>query len=218
MNPHSVLDAQMEALLALVEQHRAERCSQLLAQAEERRHALLAEAYGEARSRMHEAVLTERRRGKDKLDATRAQLETRARAQQHQTALLLLQQGWELLGQAVLQRWKSAPQRRLWVGTLLRQALHLLPRCSWVIEHPPGWDPAECAELHEALRAHCGALPQLQANDQLDAGLRICAAGACLDGTLEGLLADREAIEAQLLAQLHNLLNVNQPPMGRAHE
>lgn len=211
MNPPSVLDAQINALLALVEQHRAERCGQLLAQAEERRHTLLAEAYSEARARMHEAVLTERRRGKDKLDATRAQLETRARQQQHQTALLLLQQGWELLGQAVLQRWKSAAPRRLWVDTLLRQALLLLPRCSWVIEHPPGWDPAECAELHEALRAHCGGEPELRANDQIDAGLRICAEGAFLDGTLEGLLADRAAIEAQLLAQLHRLLNVDQP-------
>lgn len=209
--PDSVLDAQMETLLALVEQHRAGRCAQALAQAEQRRHAVLAEAYGEARARMREAVLIERRRGQDKLDATRAQLDTRARQQQHRTALLLLQQGWELLDQAVLQRWKSAPQRRLWVCALLRQALRLLPRCTWVIEHPPGWDLAECAELHEALRSHCGSLPQLRANDQFDAGLRICAEGARLDGTLEGLLADREAIEAQLLAQLHRLLNTDQP-------
>ncbi|MEW6648404.1 MAG: hypothetical protein AB1450_14475 [Pseudomonadota bacterium] len=207
---HSVVEAQVETLLALVEQHRAERCGELLAQAAERRQALLSAAYGEARARVREAILTERRRGQDKLDATRAQLETRARQQQHRTALLLLQHGWELLGQAVLQRWKSAPQRRQWVCGLLHQALQRLPRCSWVIEHPPGWDLAECAEMQEQLRTHCGTLPELRANDQIDAGLRICAAGACLDGTLEGLLADRSAIEAQLLAQLHRLLNVHQ--------
>lgn len=207
---HSVLEAQVETLLALVEQHRAERCSKLLAEAQERRQALLREAYGEARVRVHEAIVTERRRGQDKLDATRAQLETRARQQQHRTALLLLQHGWELLGQAVLQRWKSAPQRQQWVCDLLRQALQRLPRCSWVIEHPPGWELAECAEMQDQLQAHCGGMPELRADDQIDAGLRICADGACLDGTLEGLLADRNAIEAQLLAQLHNLLNVHQ--------
>jgi hypothetical protein len=206
-DPHSVLDAQVETLLALVERHRSERCAEILAQAEAKRHTLLSEAYSEAHARMREAIVMERRRGQEKLDATRAQLATHARQQQHRIALLLLQHGWEMLGQAVLQRWKSAPQRRLWVCALLRQALHLLPRCSWVIEHPPGWDPAECAELQETLRSHCGSTPQLRSNDQFDAGLRICAEGACLDGTLEGLLADREAIEAQLLAQLQRLLN-----------
>lgn len=208
--PGSVLDAQVETLLALVEQHRTERCTELLSQAEQRRHTLLADAYGEARARMHEAILAERRRGQDKLDATRAQLATRARAAQHRTALLLLQRGWELLGQAMLQRWKSAPQRQCWVDTLLHQALQLLPRCAWVIEHPPGWNPAECTALQEALQTHCGGTLQWRADDQIDAGLRICAEGACLDGTLEGLLADRSAIEAQLLAQLHRLLNVHQ--------
>lgn len=208
---HSVLEAQVETLLALVERHRIERCSELLAQAQTRCHAILTEAYGEARARVHKAILTERRRGQDKLDTTRAQLETRARQQQHRTTLLLLQHGWELLGQAVLQRWKSAPQRQQWVRELLRQAQQRLPRCRWVIEHPPGWDLAECPGMQEQLHAHCGAVPELRANDQIDAGLRICAEGACLDGTLEGLLADRGAIEAQLLAQLHRLLNVHQP-------
>ncbi len=209
---HSVLDAQVDTLLTLVEQHRTERCAQLLTQAQERRHAVLSEAYAEARLRLREAILSERRRGQDKLDATRAQLETRARQQQHRTALLLLQHGWELLGQAVLQRWKSAPQRHVWVGVFLHRALQVLPRCGWVIEHPPGWDIAECHQLHDAIQAHCGDAPQLRDNDQLHAGLRIHADGACLDGTLEGLLADREAIEAQLLAQLHRLLNADQPP------
>ncbi|PKM45877.1 MAG: hypothetical protein CVV05_06380 [Gammaproteobacteria bacterium HGW-Gammaproteobacteria-1] len=207
---HSVLDAQVETLLELVERHRSERCTQLLEQAQERRHTLLAQTYGEARTRMHEAIVTERRRGNEKLDATRAQLQTRARQQQHRTALLLLQQGWELLGQSVLQRWKTAAQRRLWVCNLLHQALQRLPRCAWVIEHPPGWDSAECSEQLEVIRRHCGVEPQLRTDDQLHAGLRVCADGACLDGTLEGLLADRDAIEAQLLAQLHRLLNADQ--------
>jgi hypothetical protein len=209
---HSVLEAQVDTLLALLEQHRAERCAQLLAQAQERRHAVLREAYAEARLRVREAIRSERRRGASRLEATRAQLETRARQQQHRTALLLLQQGWELLGQAVLQRWTAAPQRRAWAGALLQQALQVLPRCGWTIEHPPGWDVAECDELHGAIQAHCGNAPQLRGNDQLHAGLRIHAEGACLDGTLEGLLADREAIEAQLLAQLHRLLNTDRPP------
>lgn len=207
-----VLAAQEGTLLALVERHRADRCAALLAQAEARRAVLLTQAHREARARMREAIRAERRRGEDRLAATRAQLQTRRRQQQHRTALLLLEQGWERLVQAVLARWQSAPERHLWVAALLHQARERLPRGAWVIEHPPGWDGAECAELLAPLEAHCGGAPQLRADARLLAGLRIRAEEACLDGSLDGLLADRAAIEAQLLAQLHRLLNVATPP------
>ena len=36
----------------------------------------------------------------------------------------------------------------------------------------------------------------------IEAGLRICRDGNCVDGTLQALLADRRVIEARLLARL----------------
>ncbi len=205
--PGSVLEAQMQTLLTLVEQHQRSRCEQVLATARAKRSEIIGQAHHDGRRRMHEAIDTERRNAREKLEATRAQLQTRARQQQHKSALLLLHRGWELLGEAVLLRWKSPPQRRQWVCALLQQAMALLPARQWIIEHPPGWDHGECAELLPPVCEHCGSEPQLRANEQLHAGLRICADGACLDGTLAGLLADREAIEAQLLAQLNRLLS-----------
>lgn len=204
--PGSVLDAQVQTLLALVEQHRERHCARIAAEAQQQREAILRQAHHDARQRMREAIRSERLRTREKLEATAAQLQTRERQQQHKSALLMLHRGWELLGDAVLRRWKAAPQRREWMCALIKLALERLPPRPWVIEHPPGWDPEECAELRAAMEQHCGAAPQLRADGQLHAGLRICADGACLDGTLEGLLADREAIEAQLLAQLNDLL------------
>lgn len=206
---NGVLEAQVARLLELVEQHRSERCTQIMAKAQARRETLLQQAYAEARARMREAINAERRRSRETFTAARAQLQTRQRQRQHHTALMLLQQGWERLGQAVERRWNTAPQRRLWLSTLLQEALQRLPRCAWVIEHPPGWDAAEAGDLLTEIQAHCGDAPTWRANPQLHAGLRIRAEGACLDGTPDGLLADREAIEAQLLAQLHRLLAVN---------
>lgn len=204
--PLGVLDTQVQTLLDLVQQHLEEHCRQARDEAQEKRRAILQQAHEEARGRMHEAVALERRRSKERLEATRAQLQTRARQHQHRTALLLLRRGWELLGQAALQRWKAAAQRRQWIRHLLQQALRLLPPRPWVIEHPPGWACDECEELPQLIHDHCGTAPEFRANDQLHAGLRICADGACLDGTLEGLLADREVIEAQLLAELNHML------------
>ncbi len=204
--PAGILDAQVQTLLALVEQHRATHCARLAAEAREQRGAILHQAHHDARDRMREAIRSERLRTREKLEATAAQLQTRERQQQHKTALLMLHRGWERLGDAALRRWKAPPQRHEWICALIKLALERLPPRPWVIEHPPGWDPDECAELRAAMEQHCGAAPQLRADDQLHAGLRICTDGACLDGTLEGLLADREAIEAQLLAQLNELL------------
>ena len=175
--PGSVLEAQMQTLLKLVEQHQQERCAQLLEEARQKRSDIVRQAHHDARRRMHDAIETERRNGREKLEATRAQLLTRARQQQHKSALLLLHRGWELLGDAVLLRWKSAAQRKQWVCALLQQALQLLPARPWVIEHPPGWDRSECSDLLPPICEHCGSEPQLQANDQLHAGLRICADG-----------------------------------------
>lgn len=205
--PGGVLEAQVQALLQLLEQYRQERCAQLQAEAMTKAGALVRQAHRAARQRMGEAVQAERLRARQQLAASRAQVQTRLRQQQYQTAHLMLRHGWELLGTAVLQRWKNAPARRQWVSGLLHQALHALPRCHWVIEHPPGWESVECESLLPALQGHCGALPRFRADANLHAGLRICAEGACLDGTLEGLLADRNAIEADLLAQLQRLLS-----------
>lgn len=204
--PGGVLDAQVQTLLTLVAQHRDTRCARLAAEAQEQRNAILHQAHHDARGRMRETIRSERLRTREKLEATAAQLQTRERQQQHKTALLMLHRGWEMLGDVVLHRWKTPPQRHEWICALINLALERLPPRPWVIEHPPGWDPDECAELRAAMEQHCGAAPQLRADGQLHAGLRICADGACLDGTVEGLLADREAIEAQLLAQLNDLL------------
>lgn len=204
--PRSVIEAQVQSLLELVENQRETRCAELREEAERQARVLLAEAHAEARRRMHQVAEEERLHAREQIAAAEAQLQTRIRQQQHKTALLMLHEGWEQLGEAVLRRWKDEAGRRRWIGALLRQALHALPHCSWTIQHPPGWDPAECAELNARIHSHCGEAPHFESTPELHAGLRISTEGACLDGSLEGLLSDRHAIEAQLLAQLNRLL------------
>jgi hypothetical protein len=55
-----------------------------------------------------------------------------------------------------------------------------------------------------------GHAPTLSPDSDISAGLRICCATTCVDATLGetglGLLFDRTAAEARLLAHLHHIL------------
>lgn len=208
--PRSVLELQVQTLREVVEAHREKRCRELMTEAKRQRHALLSQAYDEARQRMHAAVEEERLRGHQRIASARAQVQTRLRQRAYQTALLLLHQGWDRLHEALMERWKTPEARSKWIEALGSQALRALPRQAWRIEHPLGWDTREASALLDRIERHCGTKPTLRADKEMSAGLRLMTDGACLDGTLEGLLADRSAIEAQLLAQLNRLLGASE--------
>ena len=84
----------------------------------------------------------------------------------------------------------------------VRAALGSLPAGAWTLRHPPGWPPAEQQAVREELGRELGAEPQCRGDAGIEAGLIIDSGGACLDGSLQGLLADRQRLEARLLALL----------------
>ncbi len=89
--------------------------------------------------------------------------------------------------------------RATWIDALLRLAVQRLGRrAAWTLRHPPGLADA----LRAVLAQHDVANATLVEDATLDAGLVIEADGARLDGTPAALLADRPAVEAELLAQL----------------
>lgn len=204
--PASILDAQLRSLTELVEAYRDERCEAILDQARAQRERYLQQAYSEARERMHSAIEEERARARREIRAAEAHLQTRRRQRRHETALELLHQGWERLREALGERWRDQTARAEWLAALTDQACERLPTGKWAVEHPAGWDPAEGADLKTRAEARCGEPPEFRTDDRISGGLRIRAAGAVLDGTVEGVLGDRAAIEGELLAELHRLL------------
>lgn len=205
--PAGVIDTQLDALLELVEKHREERCRAILQQAEEKRRELLAEAHSQARRHMHEAVQSERHRARSELTAARASAQTRARQQQYRTALGLLREAWDRLGEAMAERWSTPETRLPWIRALVAEAMVVLPQSQcWRIEYPAAWDPSEMEEEMERMTAYCQRTPELIPREDLHAGLRFCTDGACLDGSVEGLLIDRTGVESRLLAEVNRLL------------
>jgi hypothetical protein len=197
--PDSEAQAQQQ-LLAVVERYREEQCAALLARANDQARELVRQGYAEARARGRRGVAEVRLHCRNRIAAAQARQQTRMRQQRHHDNSALLASLWEQLRGSILSRWQEPGARRAWIDALLRTAAASLLDSSWTIEHPVDWPQAE----QHALRSRVGeASVSFAPQAGMAAGLRICAGGACVDGSADGLLKDRAYIESLLLAALH---------------
>lgn len=190
------------ALLALVDEYRDAKSREILDAATGEARTLVAQALRLAKSRVHEAIVEERKRYAAAVAAAEARLHTRQRlAHQGREAAMLLE-GWHRLPAALITAWRDPAGRRRWAETHLGRALATLPRTDWEIVHAPGWTEDERQAAAGWLAAHGGPDLAFTADTGLAAGFRVLAGHNTLDATLEGLLADRKAIEGRLLHHL----------------
>ena len=193
------IDRQTQALLDLVEADRRQKCDAILAVAQDRGNAVLEQAHADARARMRKAFQEERARRDARVDAARANLQTRRRLADQQRAAALLAAGWKRLPEELLRRWRTPELRRHWVAAVVAGARSALPGKAWRIVHAPDWPLAEREAIRGELAAAHSAECRFDEDARVRAGLRISANGNVVDGTLDGLLADRSDIGSQLL-------------------
>ncbi|MBF0162004.1 MAG: hypothetical protein HQL88_06925 [Magnetococcales bacterium] len=186
-----------EALAALLQRlalHQEQACQQIVQEAQQQAAELVAAATEAARQREKTAQHAE----EERWAAATANLQARQATERRQHRLrqrqALLEEGWALLLEAVAQRWADPAQRALWVASLVAEASSLFPQGEWCVQHPPQWAVTEWTTRHPD--------DQWQADARLTAGLRIGCQGAWLDGTLQGMMANRQTLTALLLAQL----------------
>lgn len=197
--PASVLDVQVETLLALVNERRAQRTRDIRAKSEALVQEILQTAHAEARENLHQAVARERERVTQALRQARAraELETRQRAQRE--TVTLLKHMWERIGAALEARWVAQRERAAWIAAAVQQAAQLLPDRPWRMEHAAGVQREE-QPRDEAQVAGVARDVEWHLEPRIRAGVRVRTSGATLDATVEGLLAVREDIEALFLA------------------
>ena len=200
---NSVVDAQLQHLLEVVEYNREKRCKALLDEARAQARQLVQRAHREARARLHQKVLAPREQLRQQLASAQAQRETHLRLQRHRADQTLLARAWSPLRERMAQRWREADSRQLWIDDLVEQACGMLVDRQWHIEYPPDWPARERTALEARLAGELGCVPTFAAHTEIEAGLRICAGAACVDGTLAGLLRARHRIEALMLATLN---------------
>jgi len=205
--PDSIVQAQTEALLRLLAREQEILSRRARDAAETQARGLVARAREEARGRTRAASQEARASLERALRDRRAALDTAAR--QREQALLrgLLDEAWTALPGALAAVWQEAATRRTWceaaAGLARRTLLGEGPFRIELDAHAPA-DAAEATAA--ALQADGGEAPGLQPLAELGPGLRISRGLACVDATVPGLLASRERVEAELLAELDTLL------------
>ncbi|NGX17053.1 hypothetical protein [Wenzhouxiangella sp. XN24] len=197
-----VVRMQADALKALLEQSRDDRCAELGERAALQAAEMRTRARRKARERVARAVAEERARMEREVRAVEAEIETEHRRRARRRDLALIEAGGEALREALQRRWTDEGARRDWAQTVVREAAEVLLGRDWVLEHPADWPAAERDDALAFAADEAGARCTAQASDAVAAGLRIRSDGALVDMSIAGLLANRARIDGQLLAEL----------------
>jgi hypothetical protein len=204
--PEGIVQAQMEALLRRVAREQEMLSRRSRDAAEEQSRGIVARAREEARARTRQAAEEARQSVERALADRRAALETAARQREQTLLRELLDSAWAALPGALAASWQDPERRDEWCETACALARRIVMGDGpFAIEvdaaAPPG--------LNESLRrcmpdaATPAAIREVKG---LGPGLRIRRGLACVDATVPGLLASRERVEAELLAELDALL------------
>jgi hypothetical protein len=196
----SLLEAQTTALLRRLGREQESRTRHIRDEAGTQAADIVHRARVEARTRVHQAVVDTRREDEMALARRRAALDTEARRSRQATLRELLDRAWQALPAALQSRWLDATARERWCDAACVSAsrsLRYLDRLQ--VEVDPQW----LAHVGPRVRSRLEGSSKVDilATDGLGAGLRVRAGDACIDATVAGLLAARERIASELLAE-----------------
>lgn len=198
------IEQQALALLELIEADRARQSQDILAAAREQAAALHARSHAEARARLRQVFAEQRRQLADGVAAARARLATQRRLHAQQRSAVLLQLAWERLPGELRALWERPDTRAAWIGRVMATAHTHMPGGNWHIVHAPDWPMEEQLTLAGELPAGLAVVLQFEPDARIVAGVRVVAGGNVIDGTVDGLLGDRAALEARLLHLLED--------------
>ncbi len=207
--PSSIVRAQVDTLLEVVRKYQDEQCEKIFTQARQEARQIIRQAYRDARLRLHQYIFESRERMQKEIVAAKAKNHTIRKQLQHKADRLYLNQAWDMLEDKLITRWQNKEQRQRWVQKILVVALQVLPSQDWLVEHPDCWSEEEKHNLiNQALQKYSkkssGIAVNFAVSSDIIAGIRICAHGATVDGSLQGLLANRSRIESEFLAHRHH--------------
>lgn len=200
--PEGILEDQAQVMIDELREHANARCKEIQDAAQREAQGLVRDAWRTARGRLRQAVQAERDRRTYALAKASAQLDTTARERAQARVSVLLTESRNVMVEELQRLWRDERTRRAWCDNLIAQGIDSLGRGGWVVEHPADMAPQEIVVPANDAEGRSGNEPILRARDDIAAGLRIRTPGACLDGTIEGLLADRGNIEGRLLAEV----------------
>ena len=197
-----LLDMQVYSLLARMHAARDENCRRLREAATAQAHEIVTDARRRARLRVKEAVVEKRRQVAEHCRRARVEMETRSRAERFAELGSRLEAGLSALPGVLAGQWADEAARRDWCREVLEGAAATLRPGRWGLTLAPGTGAEEREALAAAASRAAGGPVELREDPALEAGLLVTHDGARYDGTLGGLMADRNRVQAALLAEL----------------
>jgi hypothetical protein len=192
----------LEHLLNVVAENREKRCAEVtgrtLTQAEE----ILKQAHSRVRTRLHRHILILRDKYRVSVSAAQARNQTLIRQQHQKADSEFLDAAWPILRESLLALWRAPASRQIWIDTAIANASSTLLDHDWCIEYPRDFTEEEHEHLKQTATNKHGEEAKLAAGDDIRAGIRIIGHGTVLDATLEGLLQQKTAISAILIARI----------------
>ncbi len=205
-SPQNIVEAQTDALLRRVAREQETRARHARESADEQARAIMQRAWAEARARLRQAVLEERRSIEQTLADRRAALETAARQRSQSALRAVLDEAWQALPAALAAEWSRADARKRWCRAACSSAVAVLePARGCTLEVDADADADVAATALAALASWPGEPPAVERIAGLGPGIRIRCGRACVDATVPGLLASRERVESELLAEMERL-------------
>lgn len=203
MTTETLLEAQTVALLRRLAREEETRTRRAQDEASEQSREIVRRARSEARARVHQAVADTRREIELAIARRRAAIDTRERRARQTMLRKLLEDAWRRLPAALEQRWGDRDARATWCRAACAQATRSLLHAEHLcIEVDPRWRE----EMRPIVTAALGDTVELVPVADLGAGLRIRSGRGCVDATVAGLVAARERIAADLLAECEQRL------------
>jgi len=211
--PDSIVRAQMEALLRRVAREQETQSRRARDAAEEQARSIVARAWEEARARLRQAVEEERRDTKHAVADRRAALDTANRQREQAVLRELIDEAWRDLPAVLAASWEQPETRRGWCAAACAVARESLsPNASLSAEIDSAAPEDTGGAVTAALDGPDRTPVDVRRIAGIGPGLRIRGGLACVDATVTGLLASRERIEAELLAELGRLLEQRGKP------
>ena len=199
---NSLQQSRADALIDKIQKDAREEAEKILTAAKKLAEVTKQEARSKARKKVHGVVENLRAQQEREMTHEKARHETKRRQWHQSNEKSALAEGLTHLETALNDLWGENSSREQWCHNVLILAKERLPVESWRLELPIGYPEDERAKLTSEVGFYIGVIPEIIEDKSLNAGLRLFAGNACVDGSIEAVLADEQNNSAKFLSIL----------------
>ena len=190
----------LEQLLDVVNENRNRRCAEVSESTRLNAREILQQAHTRVRARLRRHVSMLREKYRVSISAAQARKETLIRQQQQKADKACLDKAWPVLREALLALWRDPESRQTWIEAAIDSAASNLLEADWRLEYPLDFTAQDAELMQQTLGDRLEKTAELTASGEIEAGIRIISHGTVVDATIDGLLQQKQRIEATLIS------------------